>query len=133
MYSQKVSGSGSASPYSDCVVTIRVKIVIENKTVFSNFDAEKNVEEMEGVTYDLENYEVPGVVRKIIKKMKKGEVVRVVVNNSKKVNDNLLDPHQIFRQEWLKSARLMLEIQLLDWFQKEFVFRLPVKEKIERV
>lgn len=97
MYSQKVSGSGSASPYSDCVVTIRVKIVIENKTVFSNFDAEKNVEEMEGVTYDLENYEVPGVVRKIIKKMKKGEVVRVVVNNSKKVNDNLLDPHQIFR------------------------------------
>ena len=81
----------------------------------------------------MENYETPALVRKIIKKMKKGEILRVNIKNSTKVNDHLIDPHQIFRSEWLESPEIVMDIQLVDWFQKEFVFRLPVKEKIERV
>jgi hypothetical protein len=45
----------------------------------------------------------------------------------------LLDPNQIFRFEWLQLPEITLEVQLVDWYQKEFVFRLPIKEKIERV
>ncbi|MFM7857079.1 MAG: hypothetical protein ACKO96_35430, partial [Flammeovirgaceae bacterium] len=67
MYHQIERGSGSASPYADCVVTIRIRIVIDNKIVYSNFAGEG--EDSEAV-YDLENYEIPALVRKIIKKMK---------------------------------------------------------------
>jgi len=130
MYHQIERGSGSASPYADCVVTIRIRIVIANKIVYSNFPGEG--EDSEAV-YDLENYEVPALVRKIIKKMKKAEILRVNIKNSTKVNDHLIDPHRIFRSEWLESPEIMLDIQLVDWLQKEFVFRLAVKEKIERV
>ena len=130
MYHQQERGSGSASPYADCVVTLRVRIVIDNKTVYSNFAGEG--EDSEAV-YDLENYETPALVRKIIKRMKKGEILRVNIRNSTKVNDHLIDPHRIFRSEWLESPEIVMDIQLVDWFQKEFVFRLPVKEKIERV
>ena len=113
MYHPRERGSGSASPYSDCVVTIRVRIAIGNKTVYSNFAGES--EESEAV-YDLENYEAPALVRKIIKKMKKAEILRVHIKNSTKVNDHLEDPHRIFRSEWLESPEIMLDIQLVDWF-----------------
>lgn len=66
-------GQGTASPYHDCKVTLRVKIDIDGETKLDQFEVgvieESKVEIIAGESscYDLEDYTVPRAVRKVLK------------------------------------------------------------------
>ena len=70
-------GTGSASPYADCIVKIKVKIEVDGVEVFCHPNplSLEDVPDSECATYDLEKYEVPAVIRKILKKTKTQEIV----------------------------------------------------------
>ncbi len=74
-------GQGTASPYYDCHVTLRVKIDIDGENKIDQFEVgqveEAQVEIIAGESspYDLEEYTVPACVRKLLKITKPYEVV----------------------------------------------------------
>lgn len=78
-------GEGSASPYFDCFVTLRVRIDVDGENKLDQFKigvvAEANTEIIGGMSseYDLEHYTVPAVVRKVLKFTKPLEVVQIRV------------------------------------------------------
>ncbi len=45
---------------------------------------------------------MPGFVRRVIKKMKKNEIIHIETNKLSKANDHLDDPNQIFKPELFK-------------------------------
>lgn len=58
----------------------------------------------------MENYEIPSAVRKIIKRMKRGEIITVKFKNSPKLLDHFDDPNQIFSHEKLASPEIEMKI-----------------------
>jgi len=78
---------------------------------------------------------VPAAIRKILKKTKLHEIV--VVNckqaNHPKLIDHLPDPNNIFMAEWLGQANVRITFTLLEWSQKDYIFKIPVAQKIQRV
>lgn len=72
-YKTLVKGQGSSVPYFDCKVTLRVKIEVNGEVKVDMFKigeiAEFKAEVVAGdcLVYDLEEYQVPGVVRKLLK------------------------------------------------------------------
>jgi len=93
------------------------------------------VDVKDSATYDLEQYEVPAALRKILKKTKLHEIVVVTCKeeNHPKLTDHLPDPNNIFRTEWLSQANVKITFTLLEWQQKDYIFKIPVAEKIRRV
>ena len=72
-YKSLKRGQGTASPYYDCRVTLRVKIDIDGETKIDQFEVgvmeESKVEIIAGDSspFDLEEYTVPAAVRKVLK------------------------------------------------------------------
>ena len=68
-------------PYFDCKVTLRVKIEVDGEVKADMFKigeiAEFKAEVVAGdcLVYDLEEFQVPGVVRKLLKITKPFEIV----------------------------------------------------------
>lgn len=93
------------------------------------------VVEGECAQWDLEKYEVPAAIRKILKKTKPNEFVQITVepSNCKKLLDHLPDPHGIWDHKVLAEGNLKITIQCLEWEQKDYLFRLPIADKIVRV
>jgi hypothetical protein len=92
-------------------VTLCVKLIAQNNTIYSNFSQDTTLDGAQSpVVYDLENYQIPALVRKVIKKMKKEEIVQIDARQSSKVDDHLPDPHHIFRRDWLSSTDIRMEL-----------------------
>lgn len=94
-YKTLQKGTGTASPYADCVISMKVSIQHDGKDIFRHpnpFD--KEVVEDESATWDLERYEVPAAIRKIIKKTKRNEFVEIRVKKPEypELLDHLTDP-----------------------------------------
>ena len=72
-YKSLKRGQGTASPYYDCKVTLRVKIDIDGENKIDQFEVgtleEGQVEIIAGESssYDLEEYTVPAAIRKVLK------------------------------------------------------------------
>ena len=73
-YKSLKRGQGTASPYYDCKVTLRVKIDIDGENNIDQFEVGTTMEEgqveiiaRESSNYDLEEYTVPTAVRKVLK------------------------------------------------------------------
>ena len=70
-------GVGTGSPYIDCIVTLKVKIQIGDKLMFAHEDfdeidlPENQISSTKCAQYDLEKYELPAAIRKILKKQKR--------------------------------------------------------------
>lgn len=135
-------GQGTASPYYDCHVTLRVKIDIDGENKIDQFEVgqveEAKVEIIAGESspYDLEEYTVPAAVRKILKTTKPYEVVQIKCLNNDKLLDHMEDEaNGIFKREFFESFKdqAIITIQLLHIEQKEYMFKLPATERVERV
>lgn len=71
MYKQLRQGEGTGSPYSDCKVTLKVRVEIDGQITFSHDDPlATKIDASSSATYDLEEYQLPAVVRKVLKKQK---------------------------------------------------------------
>lgn len=104
-YRQLREGEGTGSPYSDCVVTLKVRIELEKDGVMFTHDdpLSYDVTDTGTATYDLEQYQIPAAIRKIMKKQKRYEIIQVKLNKSSKLLDHLEDPNGIFKHEWLAT------------------------------
>ena len=108
-YKTLVKGQGAASPYFDCKVTLRVKIEVDGETKEDMFKIgqieEFGTEVVAGdcLVFDLEEYQVPGVVRKMLKITKPYEIVQIKCQRKDKLTDHLPDVQGIFRHEYFEN------------------------------
>lgn len=58
---------------------------------------------IEAHTYDLEEYYLPPVVRKVLKTTKTSEIVEIRTTRKDKAAPHFDDPHGIFKKELLSS------------------------------
>lgn len=101
-------GEGTQSPYNDCRCGLRVKIEVDDEVKVDQFKIGviEQFEVIAGDTtpYDLEEYEIPAVVRKILKKTKPMEIVQVMcVGRVEKLTDHLEDKNGVFQHEFLAN------------------------------
>ena len=97
-------GEGSGSPYYDCKVTLKVRIEVDGEEKFCHSQFESmDAGDEECATFDLEEYTVPGVIRKIIKTAKQFEIIQVRCRRRDKLIDHIDD--SIFRHEWLGNFK----------------------------
>lgn len=137
-YKTLVKGQGSASPYYDCKVTLRVKIEVDGETKEDMFKIgqleEFGAEVVAGdsLVWDLEEFQVPGVLRKMLKITKPFEIVQITCQRKDKMVDHLPDVHGIFKHEYFENFedKVVFTLQLLNIEQKEYLFKLPINEKV---
>ena len=121
-YKTLVKGQGSASPYYDCKVTIRVKIEVDGETKADMFEIGQieqfGTEVVAGdcLIYDLEEFQLPGVVRKMLKITKPFEIVQITCMRKDKLIDHLPDAHEIFKHEYFENFedKVVITLQLLN-------------------
>jgi hypothetical protein len=140
-YKTLVKGQGSAVPYFDCKVTLRVKIEVDGEVKADMFKIAE-IEEFKAevvagdcLIYDLEEFQVPGVVRKLLKITKPFEIVQLTCTRKDKLTDHLPDAHGIFNHEYFENFedKVTITYQLLHIDQKEYLFKLPIGDKVKRV
>lgn len=79
------TGQGSAVPFNDCSVTLKVKVEVDGELRFCHNDLEGRelVEDTAfQALYDLEQYSVPACVRKALKVAKVFELVELRIAKS---------------------------------------------------
>lgn len=100
----KVGETGStASPFHDCKVKLLVKLEIDDTTIFNNFEGDP-------VIYDLEAYQCPAVLRRVLKQTKLEEIVEIKSTNRNKLLDHMPDTQGIFDKD--KMAKFEKEIKI---------------------
>jgi len=128
-------GEGTASPYPDCLVILRIKIVVDGVEKFNHgdFDDLFNTNDKNCKKYDLEEYIVPSVIRKILKTTKLREIVEITCRKKEKLVGAFED--DIFTKECLCSfeKEVVITFALLAFEQKDYLFRVPILDKIERI
>lgn len=111
-YKSLKRGQGTASPYYDCRVTLRVKIEIDGETKLDQFEVgtveECQVEIIGGGSscYDLEEYTVPAIVRKVLKIQKPYEIMQIKCLKNERLLDHMDDEQNgVFRTEWFEAMQ----------------------------
>lgn len=87
------------------------------------------------LVWDLEEFQVPGVIRKMLKTTKPYEIVQIKCKRKDKMLDHLPDAHGIFKHEYFENFNdvVVFTLQMLQIEQKEYIFKLPIAQKIERL
>ena len=93
---------------------------------------------VEAAKYDLEEYFLPPMVRKILKTTKPAEVFQVRCSSRAKLNKVVPyfdDPQGIFTKEILSSFEkdVVYTICLVAFEQKDYVFKVPIADKLARL
>ena len=101
-------GEGTQSPYNDCKVGLRIKIDVDGETKVDQFKIgmieQVEIIAGENTLYDLEEYEVPAVIRKILKITKPAEMVQVMcIGRVDKLTDHNEDKNGIFKHEYFEN------------------------------
>lgn len=124
---------------------LKVKIVVDGETKFCHENPLDEVGEpcnpVHQAAYDMEEYRIPSVVRKILKTTKMYEIVEVKCKNKAKLVDHLPDTFDekkgggVFKHEWFEEFKdeVIITFSIINHEQKEYLFKVPIKEKIERV
>ena len=70
LYKELRPGEGTGSPYNDCTVKMKVRIEVDGQIVFSHDEPLEIKEDTPHAEWDLELYQLPALVRKMLKKQK---------------------------------------------------------------
>lgn len=119
----------TASPFNDCQVLVRLKLEIDGKTTHDSLS-----EDSEPLLYDLEEFQVPAVFRKVIKQTKLEELVQMTSTKKTKLQDLLPDRHGVFgTEEYFNFQKdIRITVRLLDIIQKPHMFKVYAQEKVDR-
>ena len=60
-------------------------------------------DEEKSLTYDLEEYQIPAVFRRVLKQAKLQEIVQITCKNRQKLTDHLIDKHKVFDHHLLST------------------------------
>lgn len=140
----------------DCLVALKVKIEVDGEVKFchNNFDQldytvlrkvtneeDEEVDEVEPIfpdnefeRFDLEEYTVPSIIRKILKTTKLREVVQVRTTRKDKFVNYFDEDTKCFKKDILQSFQkdLVITFALIGFQQKDYIFKLLISEKAER-
>jgi hypothetical protein len=99
-------GVGTASPYSDFQILIKVRIEVDGQKVFEHprFDDLSEIEVgVDSAKYDMEEYQLPPVLRKVLKYSKLNEVFEIKTRRADKLIPLFPDSNGIFKPEFLSN------------------------------
>ena len=140
-------GSGTASPFSDflilskhrsvCVISdiVKVRIQIDGQVKFEHprFDDLSEIEVgVDVAKYDMEEYQVPPVITKLLKTTKMNEVFQIRTTRKDKALSYFKDSNNIFDNDLISSFKneVVFTVCLVAFEQKDFLFKLPIAEKL---
>jgi len=68
------------------------------------------------LVWDLESYQVPGVIRKMLKTTKPYEILQIKCKRKDKMIDHLPDAHGIFKHEYFEDFKeeVVFTLQMLQ-------------------
>lgn len=118
----------TASPFNDCQVLIHVSVSVDGEQIFSNFEDTP-------LLYDLEEFEMPAVLKRVLKQTKLNEVVQIESKNLMKLVDHLPDKHQVFEHSKLSNFKhsVLFKLKLVEIVQKPHLFKVVISEKVDRL
>jgi hypothetical protein len=89
----------------------------------------------DAVLYDLEQYFLPPVVRKLLKTTKLNEIFEVTSTRCDKLETYFEDPNKVFRPGVLSffMRNVKITVNLVAFEQKDFLFKLLIEEKLARL
>ena len=75
--------------------------------------------------YDLEDYTIPAVIRKLLKTTKRTQIRSVRCKRKDKLTDHLNDPNGVFTLDRFEAMQdeAVITFALLDFEQKEYIFK----------
>lgn len=84
--------------------------------------------------FDLEEYTVPGIIRKILKTTKLREVVQIRTTRKDKLSTHFDEEGKCFKKDILLSfeKECVITFALIAFQQKDFIFKLLITDKIQR-
>jgi hypothetical protein len=121
------------------IVKVRIEVDGALKYEHPNFERLQEIEVgPEAAKYDLEDYFLPPVLRRIIKTSKPLEVFQVRCTSKArlaKIVPYFDDPQGIFTKANLGSfeKEVVFTICLVAFEQKDYVFKIPIAEKLSRL
>jgi hypothetical protein len=84
--------------------------------------------------YDLEEFQMPAALRRVIKQTKLSDVVEIVSKKPNKLLDNLPDSHNVFDERMAAfKDKITITVKLVEIQQKSHLFKVVIAEKIERL
>lgn len=128
----------TASPFADSKVAIKLKLEVGETTVFDNLSSD--VEDAKPpFVYDMDEYQLPAVLRRVLKVSKLREVVELITTRPVKVLDSLEDvKHQLFSHPEIrnmpkhgKPVKMTFELMGIDY--KSHPSKLPIAERVVRL
>lgn len=127
---QSGNTGSAASPFHDCRVALLLKLQIDGETTYDNFDSPETP-----VLYDLEAYQCPAVLRRVLKISKLEEVVEIKSKNKRKLLDHMEDKQGIFDKGKMSKfeTEIIITFKLLAIEQKDHVFKLVIEDKVKRL
>lgn len=83
----------------------------------------------------MEQYYLPPVLRKVLKTSKMEEMFEVRSSRRDKIIPHFDDPNGIFSKQVLESfeKEVTFKIYLIAFQQKDYLFKLPIVEKVQRL
>ncbi|CAI2361261.1 unnamed protein product [Moneuplotes crassus] len=88
----------------------------------------------ESQNFLLYEYTLPSLIGKVVKTMYKDEISEIKTNRVDKLTNNFSD--KLIDKSWFdknKEYEIVITIHLLDFDQPEAFFKLPIKQKVERL
>lgn len=78
--------------------------------------------------YDLEDYTIPALVRKLLKTTKRTQIRSVRCKRKDKLTDHLDDPNGVFTLERFEQMQneAVITFTMLDFDQKEYTFKVSL-------
>lgn len=129
-------GQGTGQPYFDCHVVLKVSIEIDGVQVFCHKDPlTTTIPDEEGkeaseyfASYDLEEYTIPAVIRKLLKTTKKYQIRSVRCKRMDKLTDHMDDPNGVFKLAHFEKMKdeAVITFSLIDYDQKEYIFKVSI-------
>ena len=85
------------------------------------------------VQYDLEQYQMPAVLRRILKQSKLQEKVQIKSDLKYKLIEHLDD--EVFSIEKMKGFKnnIVITFKLLEIKQKDHILKVPLSERLEKL
>jgi tetratricopeptide (TPR) repeat protein len=117
---------------------VKVKISVDGKQVFEHPRFE-DLDEIEvgkdAALYDMEKYQLPPLIRKILKTTKLQEIFEVRCKRKDKVITAFEDPNGIFTNSLVESmeSEVTYTVNLVAFEQKDYLFKLLIEDKLARL
>ena len=119
----------TASPFTDSIVKLHLKLQVDDDILFDSFDSDP-------VFYEMEDYFMPAVLRRVLKMSKLNELVEITSNLKYKLLEHISDTkNNIFVIDNMKGFKKDIKItfKLLQIEQKDHTIQFLIKRRLRMI